>query len=126
MARYREPLDRDWLEGKYSDEMLSMDEIAEEAGCSPTFVRVHILRYGIPIRDKSAAHRVHQEDDGFNPDMSVLTGCLLGDASLSVNDKASRACVPSFKKQNVNRDHIEYVSKLLFSGRTDRVKNEIS
>ena len=122
MGRYREPLDQNWLTEQYSEQKLSMTEIAEKASCSPTFVRTHLLQYGIPIRDKSEAHRLHREEDGFVPDPSVLAGCLLGDASLIMGNKSSNICVPYFRKYNINRDHVELVSSLLFSGRMDRVK----
>lgn len=122
MIKCPELLNREWLAGRYTRDELSMEQIANELGCSPSFVRKYLLRHGIPIRNKSEAHRLHQEDDGFVLNLPILTGCLLGDGTLISQNKSSEICVPYFRKHNNNRDHVEYVSSLLFSGRTDRVK----
>lgn len=122
MTRHPELLNSGWLTEQYSDKQKSMEQIARDLSCSASLVRKHLLLHEIAIRDRGAAQRIrYGKDDGFSPDDSVITGCLLGDASLIIGNKTSEVCLPYFKKTNVNLDHVQYVSRLLFSGRTDRV-----
>lgn len=50
------------LEKLYVDEQWTQYQIAERYQCSQVTVRNHMLKYGIPIRPKSSAQRLRNQD----------------------------------------------------------------
>lgn len=123
MSIYPQLDDRSWLLKRYVEDGSSLIEIGDEIGCNRSLVRKYLLRYGVRIRTTRESALLRREDDGFICDRPVLDGCLLGDASLISNRKTDEGCPPYFSKQNVHRDHVEFVSSALFSGRIDRVRD---
>ena len=118
--------DKDWLRGKYEKEGLSTNAIAELVGVkTPNSVRQALLRHGIKVRSVSDGLTYGREDDGFIINKSVLTGCLLGDAYLSVYNKRSDCSYPCFRKKNKHQDHVEFVAELMFVDKSKaKIKQE--
>ena len=114
--------DREWLDGKYNGEQLSVAEIAKECGASYGAVWTNLEKFGLDRRDKRRAAS-KSRDDGFVLDAEVLAGCLLGDGTLYMSKRRSLVAAPYFAVAHAKRDHTEYVASLLFpDGWGDRVK----
>jgi len=121
VTKYHQLNDRAWLEQKYVEEGLSTHQIARLIEAKGHSVVVEALvRLGISARDKRSAvlrrfeNDGRREDDGFILNMSVITGGLLGDAYLKNHSKTSSYGSPAFGVKHKDRQHVEFVSRLLF------------
>ena len=112
--------DRDLLYKQYVEEKRSTLQIGKEIGCSCQTVAQSLRRHGIYVRTLSEGMLINQEDDGlrFNDEtISILTGCLLGDAGLSTTHGDTTNA--NFRKCNKYYDHIKFVATCLFANKWD-------
>lgn len=106
--------DKEWLYQKYIVEKLSTVEISKIVGCKASnSVRQCLIRHNIPVRGYSEAQVVNRDETDFILDNSVITGCMLGDATMPIHSKTSGFSNPSFRKKNKYKDHVECVAKIL-------------
>ena len=112
-----------WLRQKYLDEGLAPKIIAEIVGAAnEASVRQALIRLGIPRRGYREAQVHRREHDGFILNGPVITGCLLGDASLEVSNKHSAECAPRFVTGHVNLGHVQFTAAALFeNGGGDKI-----
>ena len=116
MSKYEKLNNKEWLVQKYIAEKLSTKKICILSGAkTPNSVRQALMKYGIQLRSVSDGLTCNREDDGFVLDLEVINGCLLGDGFLIKYNKKSDMSYPYFAKRNINKDHILYVSSLIFN-----------
>lgn len=107
--------DYDWLYQQYIVLGQSTRDITNLSGAkTPNSARQALIRHNIPVRDTGTGLRVKHGNDGFVMNLSVFTGCLLGDASMTAYNRKSDASMPEFRKKNKHLDHVQYVAKILF------------
>ena len=58
-----------WLRARYIDELLSMDQIAAQLGCSKQSVQWALRKFQIQIRDRSAAKLGRSSTTVWTPEM---------------------------------------------------------
>jgi hypothetical protein len=122
--KYEQLNNEQWLRQQYEVMGKGTVQIAREIGAATgNSVRQALLRFGIPIRNRSEAQTLGN-DDAFIFDKDVILGSLLGDAGLRKSSNTTLT-VPHFYKRNKYRDHIELIaSKLYLSDWTARIKPE--
>ena len=104
-----------WLYQQYIVNGLSTNDLAQLSGAkTANSARQALIRHNILVRNTGTGLRIKHGDDGFVMDMSVFTGCLLGDASMTAYNRRSDASMPEFRKKNKYLDHVQYVAKILF------------
>jgi LAGLIDADG DNA endonuclease family len=114
--------DKKWLEQKYIVENLSTLDIGKMVGCNCSAVRSSLLRLGIPVRSKSAGHRI-KRDDNINLNEPVINGALLGDASLTKPRKTGNCLL---RQSSIHYDHLELLaSKLIVHNYKSRIKGPV-
>lgn len=116
--------DKQWLQRKHFEERWSLIKIAEFVGAkNPASIGQAFRRHGLSPKDFRLARQ--EKDDGFIFKEDVLTGCLLGDASLKRSNRKSTESYAAFSKKNKFKDHVEYVFGLILSKEfSSRVKEE--
>lgn len=124
--KYAQLNDVHWLANQYITLGKSAKQISKEVGAATgNSVRQALTRFGIPIRNRSEA-QVIGNDDSFIFDTDVVFGSLLGDAGLRRSND-SDLTVPYFYKKNKYYDHVSLVARKLFTGDwKSRIKTDTS
>lgn len=108
-----------WLEYQYIFLKKSILDIAKMIGVKTSNSVCQALRaHNIKVRTISEGLTLNREDDGLilnDISKQVIEGSLLGDGFLGIWNNKSKASEAYFAKRNKNKEHIEYVSRLLFN-----------
>jgi hypothetical protein len=111
----------EWLNEQYILKQRTSISIANELNCHPTTIQKQLKKYGIPIRNHSDC-QIKNKNNDFIFNLDVITGCILGDASLKKEHKNGNA---RFTKTNKHKEHIEFVANSLFKNSKKHIKPEI-
>lgn len=98
---------KDLLIKLYQDEGRTLEEIAEQIGCSPTQINRYLRSYGIPLRERGSRPLKVK----LLPEcIEFLSGELLGDGYLHPLKKSA-----SYQHASKYREYIEWISQTLAS-----------
>lgn len=109
MSIYKELNDKEWLVNQYEKGLRSCLNISKEIGCNNNAVRQALVKYKIPLRNRSQAQTTHSTTN-LTINKSVLDGTLMGDAFLSKWKKSNNS-IPKLQKKNKYLDHLKWFAE---------------
>ena len=111
MSKYELLNNPEWLLQKYRVEALSALQISKLVGCKTSnSVRQALMKFGVSLRSYREAQTIGR-DDTVVIDNEILTGTLLGDASLQKSSKTSLIAAPYYTKKCKWEDYSKHVGE---------------